>query len=118
MIKPYALLIDAEHESANALASSLEERGFQTQRVTTGHEAQARLSFTNPDLILLAVDLPTLPAAVILRQIHGQPRLAHARVFLLADDPEAAAPLAAHAEGVLLRHSARADLYAHLWIDA
>lgn len=118
MIKPYALIIDAEHENAKSLASSLEERGFQTQRVATGHEAQARLSFTNPDLILLAVDLPTLPTAVILRQIHGQPRLAHARLFLLADDAEAAAPLAAHAEAVLLRHSTKADLYAHLWIDA
>ncbi|MBI3160611.1 MAG: response regulator [Chloroflexi bacterium] len=114
MIKPYALIIDGNHENAKYLANLLESSGFQTQLAGSGHEARARLSFTNPDLILLDATLPFLPAAVILRQIHGQPRLARARVLLLADDPATAAALMGQADGILPRRAEAAQLSLHL----
>ncbi len=87
MIRPYALIIEHRPELARRLAHQLDALGYQTQVVATGHEAQARLNFTNPDLVLLDASLPTLPAPVVLRQINGQPRLAHTRVVLLVEDP-------------------------------
>lgn len=111
MAKPYALIIESDGSNARTLARQLEEMGYQTQVVSSGHEAQARLSFTNPDLVLLDAGLPSLPAAVILRQIKGQPRLANTRVVLLAE--EAAVPGSEDFE-VLVRPAAEPDLQARL----
>jgi CheY-like chemotaxis protein len=59
------------------------------QVVTTGSRAQVQLTFTNPDLIVLDLDLPDIDGEVILRQIIAQKRLTETRLILLShkEDP-------------------------------
>ena len=99
----YALIIEKEGSLAEVLAGALEEAGFYSEVVTTGHEAQVRLAFTNPDLVLIDLNLPLLPGAVILRQVRAQKRLAKTRVILVTEDAKTAQSLGDDVDGVFLK---------------
>lgn len=92
----YALVIADNLENGEKVQRVLDQAGFQTQIVTTGSRAQVQLAFTNPDLIILDLNLPDMPGEVILRQIKAQPRLRRSQLVLLADDTQDAKELADH----------------------
>ena len=81
----YSLVIADNLENGEKIRRVLDHAGFQTQIVTTGSRAQVQLAFTNPDLIILDLNLPDIPGEVILRQIKAQPRLRHSQLVLLSD---------------------------------
>jgi DNA-binding response OmpR family regulator len=82
----YALLIANHPKNTEKLRRTLDQAGFQVQLVTTGSRAQIQLAFTNPDLIVLDLNLPDIPGEVILRQIKAQTRLRNTRLILLSED--------------------------------
>lgn len=86
----YALVIANPLKNAGKLQRALAQAGYQVQCVTTGSRAQIQLAFTNPDLIVLDLNLPDIPGEVILRQIKAQPRLDNTRLILLSEDAQAA----------------------------
>ncbi|MEN8242882.1 MAG: response regulator, partial [Chloroflexota bacterium] len=69
MQRLYALVITAKQEQVQQCTDALKGAGFAVQAVTTGARAQVQLTFTNPDLIVLDLDLPDINGEVILRQI-------------------------------------------------
>jgi DNA-binding response OmpR family regulator len=79
-----ALVITANQEQVQQYTIALQEAGFVVQVATTGARAQVQLTFTNPDLILLDLDLPDIPGDVILRQIIAQRRLDTTSLILLS----------------------------------
>jgi CheY-like chemotaxis protein len=89
MQRRYALVITANQEPIRQYTKALQGAGYAVQVVTTGSRAQMQLTFTNPDLIVLDLDLPDIDGEVILRQIIAQKRLNETRLILLSykDDP-------------------------------
>lgn len=84
MQRLYALVITAKQEPVRQYAEALQGAGYAVQVVTTGSRAQVQLTFTNPDLIVLDLDLPDMSGEVILRQIIAQPRLHNTSLILLS----------------------------------
>jgi DNA-binding response OmpR family regulator len=84
MQRLYALVITANQEPVRQYAEALQGAGYAVQVVSTGSQAQVQLTFTNPDLIVLDLDLPDVSGEVILRQIMAQPRLLNTSLILLS----------------------------------
>lgn len=80
----YALVITEKQEQVLQYTDALQGAGFVVQAVTTGARAQVQLTFTNPDLIVLDLDLPDINGEVILRQIIAQKRLVSTSLILLS----------------------------------
>lgn len=80
----HALVITANQEPTREYTKDLQAAGYTVHVVTTGSRAQVELTFTNPDLIVLDLDLPDIDGEVILRQIIAQPRLHNTSLILLS----------------------------------
>lgn len=103
MAAPYALVVEDDPEVAYIFKQALQDAGFQTDIVATGHKAQARLVFTTPDLIVLDMHLPRLSGKVVLRQLRGQHRLNNVRIIIATGDEAAAAQYGHLADRVLVK---------------
>jgi len=99
----YALVIASPTKYSGRLQRALTQAGYQVQCVTTGSRAQIQLAFTNPDLIVLDLNLPDIPGEVILRQIKAQPRLDHTHLILLSEDAQAATDIKDLADLILMK---------------
>ena len=86
----YALVIANSIKNPGKLQRTLTQAGYQVQCVSTGSRAQIQLAFTNPDLIVLDLNLPDIPGEVILRQIKAQRRLDDTHLILLSEDAQSA----------------------------
>lgn len=84
----YALVIADSPENAGKFLRVLNQTGFHALAVTTGARAQVQLAFTNPDLIVLDLNLPDMNGEVILRHIKAHSRLNQARLVLLLEDTQ------------------------------
>ena len=84
MQRLYALVVTGKQEKVRQYADALQGAGYTVQSVTTGARAQVQLTFTNPDLIVLDLDLPDINGDVILRQIIAQKRLVSTSLILLS----------------------------------
>jgi DNA-binding response OmpR family regulator len=83
MHNPYALIIENNNDNAKYFADRLMQDGFECQVAATGSQAQIRLAFTTPDLIVLNMDLPDLPAEAILRQVKALRWLNNTRLLIV-----------------------------------
>ncbi len=103
MARPLALIVEDDQDSAIVFAKALEQAGYQSLIASNGHEAQSRLVFTNPDLVLLDLNLPFISGEVILRQMRGQNRLKKVPVMLVTGDSQVAQDARAEADFVLVK---------------
>ena len=103
MSQIYALVIADNLENGENIRRVLDQAGFHTQAVTTGSRAQDQLAFTNPNLIILDLNLPDLPGEVILRQIKAQHRLRQSQLILLAGDAQVAQDAKDLADQILIK---------------
>ena len=103
MSTPFALIIEDNADIAFIAGEALKESGYQAEIIGTGQEAQARLAFETPDLILLDLHLPFLDGEVILRQIKNNARLLKTKVIVSTGDPRAAQALQDEADFVFIK---------------
>ncbi len=103
MATPFAFVVEDDAPVAELFRRALQDAGYQAEILENGHKARARLVFTSPDLILLDLHLPNLSGEVVLRQVRGQQRLGHTRVFVATGDRDAAQRYAGLADQVLLK---------------
>ena len=89
MAAPFALVVEDDADASQIFQKAVEDAGFVTETFSNGHEAQARLVFTTPELIILDIHLPSLSGEVLLRQLRGRKRLANVAVIIVTGDPEA-----------------------------
>lgn len=87
---PFALVIEDDAHASQMFQTALQDAGYVTEVFSNGYEAQARLVFTAPELILLDIHLPGLSGEVLLRQLRGRNRLANVAVLIVTGDPKAA----------------------------
>ncbi len=102
-LAPYALVVEDDRDVAHIFSQALQDAGYQTEVVATGHKAQARLAFNNPDLIVLELHLPQISGEVVLRQLRGQRRLHRAHVVVATGDAQAAQGYGEFADQVLVK---------------
>ena len=100
---PFALVVEDDPDAAHIFQQALQDAGYLTEVAATGHTAQARLAFTNPDLIVLDMRLPQLSGEVVLRQLRGRKRLHRTHVVVATGDERAAAAYGEFADQVLLK---------------
>lgn len=103
MTAPFALVIEDDVELSQIFQTALQDAGSHTQAFSNAHEAQARLLFTTPQLILLDLHLPDLSADLLLRQLRGRKRLANVAVLVVTGDSAAAQRYQSQGQQVLLK---------------
>ncbi len=102
MTKPLAMIIEDDPALAVIFALSLKDR-FETETITNGDVALARLSQVVPVLIVLDLHLPGASGFDIFLQIRSDRRLANTHVILSTADDRQAETLRDEADVVLLK---------------
>lgn len=77
------LIVEDEADIARLVAYTLEQAGFETQVVGTGHQALQALREHPPDLVILDLMIPDLDGLEICRQIRSDPELKSVAVVML-----------------------------------
>lgn len=75
-------ILVAEDNPANRelMGEVLSGRGYEVIEACDGQEALQKIEETNPDLVLLDIQLPVLDGFAVLQQIRQMPRFANLRV--------------------------------------
>ena len=87
MIKPLAFIIEHDQNLADIAATALELAGYKTEIISDGQSALKRLAATAPNVIVLTLHLPYLPAKVILHHIRNSVHLVQSRIIITTPDP-------------------------------
>ena len=110
--KPFALIIEDDHDAATIFAEALKAAGFQVEIINDGQRALKRLGtdddkdldqVATPDVVVLDMHLPHVAGPDILRRIRGEPRLANTRVIIATADPSMTDTLQDMADLTLLK---------------
>lgn len=102
MTKPLALIIEDDPTLGEIFSITLES-DFQTETITDGQAAAARLADVIPALVILDLNLPSLPGSEILARIRSDERLSKTRVILATADDHKANLIYDQADMVLLK---------------
>ena len=84
---PLALIIEDDEKLATIFAQALRMASFETQIIRDGREANEKLKFLNPEVILLDLHLPGLSGDKILSNIRQDPRLIKTHIIIATADP-------------------------------
>lgn len=111
--KPFALIIEDDHDAATIFAEALKAAGFQVEIINDGQQALKRLGTDDdkknldqaatPDVVVLDMHLPHVAGPDILKRIRGEPRLAKTRVIIATADPSMTDTLQDMADLTLLK---------------
>lgn len=84
--QPLALIIEDDERLAEIFSVALVNYGFATEIILDGAVAFARLTATEPAVVVLDLHLPNVPGQEILRQIRADERLAKTPVVVVTAD--------------------------------
>jgi DNA-binding response OmpR family regulator len=102
MTKPLAFIIEDDPALSQIFTITLQS-DFETETITDGQAAVARLTDIVPALVILDLHLPGKPGREILGKIRGDERLAKTRVILATADDQQANMIYDQADMVLLK---------------
>lgn len=103
MSSPTALIIEDDETIGEIFSIALKEAQYDPIYLRNGKEALERLSFLQPNLIVLDLHLPKLPGATILRAIRSDTRLNRTQVIVISADVSLAENLRDEADAVLIK---------------
>ena len=81
----------------------MQAAGFETEIISDGAEALARLDLIIPDLVVLDLHLPSVSGTGILLRIRADPQLANIWVIVVTVEPELAELLQDMADRILVK---------------
>jgi diguanylate cyclase (GGDEF)-like protein len=93
MDKPFALIVENERAIAAQFRHVMDMNGFRTEIVLHGRVALERLSKSQPDIVLLDLDLPGISGNQILGLIRKDGRLRHSKVIVVTSYSQTAESL-------------------------
>ncbi len=102
-LSPIAMVIEDDEKLATIFSAALSEAGFTPHTVRSGDTALAELPFHHPRLVILDLNLPSVPGETILRAIRENPDLARTRVIVATADAERARLLEEEGDLVLIK---------------
>lgn len=103
MEKPSALIVEDERDVAALFRHVLDLLGFQTEVVLHGQTAVERLSHSQPDLVLLDLNLPGVPGSRVLEMIRRDDRLSHTKVVVITGHSHLAGGLSVQPDLMLMK---------------
>jgi diguanylate cyclase (GGDEF)-like protein len=103
MDKPFALIIEDERDVAALFRHVIDMSGYRTEVALHGQVAVERLSNSQPDLIILDLNLPGVSGIEILEMIQKDKRLRHTRVIVITAHAHIASGLPVQPDLVLLK---------------
>ncbi len=103
MDKPFVLIIEDDRDIAALFRHVLDLAGFWTEIVFHGQVAVERLSISQPDIVLLDLNLPGVSGTRILELIRKDERLNHTRVIVVTAHAQVADSLSIQPDLVLLK---------------
>jgi diguanylate cyclase (GGDEF)-like protein len=83
MDKPFALIIEDERDVAALFRHVIDLSGYRTEVALHGDVGVTRLSNSQPDVVVLDLNLPGVSGVEILEMIHKDERLRHTRVIVV-----------------------------------
>ena len=86
MEKPKALIVEDSLELIAMFALALLEAGYEVACLTDGESAQAYLTATTPDLLLLDLQLPTISGEQLITQVRQDARFRQTRIIVVSAD--------------------------------
>jgi diguanylate cyclase (GGDEF)-like protein len=103
MNKPFALIIEDERDVAALFRHVIDLSGYRTEVALHGQVAVERLSNSQPDIVILDLNLPGVSGIEILNMIHKDKRLRHTRVIVVTAHAHIADGLPVQPDLVLLK---------------
>lgn len=103
MGKPIALIIEDERDVAALFRHVIDMAGYQTEVVFHGQAAIERLSRSQPDFVILDLNLPGVSGVEILGMIRKDRRLNHTKVIVVTAHAHIVAGLSIQPDLVLLK---------------
>lgn len=103
MEKPFALIIEDERDIAALFRHVMDLLGFQTEVVFHGQTAVERLAASQPDIVLLDLNLPGIAGSRILETIRKNKRLSHTKVVVITGHAHVVGGLSTQPDLVLLK---------------
>jgi CheY-like chemotaxis protein len=98
-----AFVIEDDYDASTIYATALQMVGYQTEVISSGDAALARLQQAEPDLIVLDLHLPHVEGSVLLHYIRNDQRLRDKLVFIASADPLVAESLRHQADLTLIK---------------
>ena len=84
--QPLALIIEDEVDLADIFTSALQAAGLETETITDGEAALARLADIVPDVVVLDLHLPGVDGTQIFNYIRSAARFDETRVIIASAD--------------------------------
>lgn len=103
MRKPFALIIEDERDIAALFRHVMDLLGFQTEIVSHGQTAIERIAGSQPDIVLLDLNLPGVSGGRILEIIRKEKRLRHTKVVVITGHAHVVGGLSVQPDLVLLK---------------
>jgi PleD family two-component response regulator len=103
MNKPFALIIEDDRDTAALFRYAVDMAGFRTEIVFNGQVALDRLPQSQPDVVVLDLNLPGVSGKKILELIRKDPRLSHTQVIVVTAYGNIADSLVTQPDLVLLK---------------
>jgi diguanylate cyclase (GGDEF)-like protein len=103
MDKPFALIIEDERDVAALFRHVIDMAGYRSEIALHGRVAMERLSNSQPDLVLLDLNLPGVSGIELLEMIRKDQRLNYTRVIVITAHAHIAAGLRVQPDLLLLK---------------
>lgn len=100
---PMAFIIEDDLELSDIFAQALGSAAFETAVLLDGRQAEHRLTFSVPDLIVLDLHLPEKSGLDLLREIRADSRFKDTRIIVATADARAAELARDQADLVILK---------------
>jgi two-component system, OmpR family, alkaline phosphatase synthesis response regulator PhoP len=101
--KPLALIVEDEHDVAALFRHVIDMAGYRSEIAFHGQVAVERLSNSQPELVILDLDLPGVSGNDILKLIRKDERLSHTKVIVVTAHAHLANSLAAEPDITLFK---------------
>jgi DNA-binding response OmpR family regulator len=99
----FALVIEDHIDSAIIFSEAVRRAGFDVETIRDGQTALERLATTEPDVVILDLNLPHVSGMDILQQIRSDPRLVKTRVVVVTAHDELINSIQDQADLVLVK---------------
>lgn len=103
MGKPFALIVEDERDVAALFRHVIDLSGYRTEVALDGQVAVERLSNSQPDIVILDLNLPKVSGLEILEIIRNDKQLRHTKVIVITAHAHIAAGIQVQPDLVLLK---------------
>ena len=103
MEKPFALIVEDDRDTAALFRYAIDMAGYRTEIAFHGQVAFERIPISQPDIVILDLNLPQVSGREILEMIRNDGRLSHTKVIVITAHAHIAESLSTQPDLVLVK---------------